>query len=158
MPTNGRIISYFEMTIKSSGKKGRHTIGLTPEGYLLTRQAGCEERSFGYHSVNGRKYCYGYNNEGKAYGPTFTVGDVVGCGINFSQDEVFFTKNGKNLGTAFSKVNCSGTGLLYPTISLHSPGEKVSVNFGNRPFKFDLESFIEASYSFHTLSSLFLGF
>lgn len=31
---------------------------------------------------------------------------------------------------------------LYPTIGLHSKGEKVEVNFGAKPFRFDLEGMI----------------
>lgn len=50
-------------------------------------------------------------------GPPYTGGDIVGCGINFYTNEVFFTKNGTNLGIAFSSVD--GLYQLYPTVSLH---------------------------------------
>lgn len=81
---------------------------------------------------------------------------VVGCGLNFSTREVFFTLNGKHLGVAFTDVD----GLYYPTVGLHSPSkcllcyccelvestrvrtdELVVFNFGASPFAFDLQYF-----------------
>jgi len=59
----------------------------------------------------------------------------VGAGINYASQTVYFTKNGKFVGSAPKDVN----GPLYPTIGLHSPNEKVDVNFGQRPFVFDIE-------------------
>jgi hypothetical protein len=35
---------------------------------------------------------------GAAYGPTYSTGDVVGCGLEIQTGCVFFTKNGENLG------------------------------------------------------------
>jgi len=88
-----------------------------------------------------KKYTEGMR--GEAFGETFTTGDVVGCGIQFAKQEIFFTKNGKYLGVAFRKVK--GV-LLFPTIGLHSPGETVLVNFGplvgQKFFKFDIEEMI----------------
>ena len=99
----------------------------------------CFIRSFGYYSINGRKLFGG--GDGKPYGPAFTQGDVVGCGINFNRDEIFFTKNGKYLGSAFTHIPAN----LYPTVALHSQEEKVTVNFGANPFKFDIDSYIEVT-------------
>ena len=56
---------------------------------------------------------------GDPYGPTFSVGDVIGVGLLCDKREIFFCKNGEHLGIAFSDVSCS----LYPTVSLHSPNE-----------------------------------
>jgi len=46
----------------------------------------------------------------------------------------FFTKKWKK----FSKTK----GPYYPTVGLHSGGEIIQVNFGQKPFKFDLESMV----------------
>eukprot|EP01027_Heterolobosea_sp_BB2_P011207 GEZU01016332.1.p1 GENE.GEZU01016332.1~~GEZU01016332.1.p1 ORF type:complete len:498 (-),score=83.43 GEZU01016332.1:426-1919(-) len=136
-PKNGKMLAYYEVTVKGCGLKKGIVIGLAPGDYLLTRQPGFEDKSYGYSAANGKKY--GGSNDGKAYATPYGIGDVVGCGINFSTNEIFFTKNGKSLGVAFKGV----THQLYPTIGLHSIGDRVTVNFGAKPFKFDFDSMVE---------------
>ena len=43
--------------------------------------------------------------------------------------------NGVKLKVAFRNVKASA---LFPTVGLHSRGEAVEVNFGAKPFRFDL--------------------
>lgn len=100
---------------------------------------------------------------GEAFGPTFSTGDVVGCGIDWTSVKIpgedttnskqqsgpgptepgagraFFTKNGEFVGYAFG--NLAPTELLYPTVGLRTPGEQIRANFGQRPFRFDIASF-----------------
>jgi hypothetical protein len=71
-------------------------IGLCWENVPLNRLPGWETNSFGYHADDGNSFCQ--SGTGKPYGPTFTTGDTVGCGINFIDSTVFFTKNGIHLG------------------------------------------------------------
>ena len=52
--------------------------------------------AYGYHGDDGRKFHASVS--GEAYGPPFTTGDVIGCGINFLNGTAFYTKNGHNLG------------------------------------------------------------
>ncbi|RIB21150.1 hypothetical protein C2G38_2177492 [Gigaspora rosea] len=45
-----------------------------------------------YHGDDGDFFCSG---SGKPYGPTFTVGDTIGCYLNFRNDDkmIFYIKN-----------------------------------------------------------------
>lgn len=70
--------------------------------------------------------------------PSDGSGDIIGCGLISSRQELFFTRNGKFLGIAFKRVQ----GKCFPTVALHSPGESLLLNVGQSPFKFDLESFV----------------
>eukprot|EP00249_Psilotum_nudum_P007140 c20336_g1_i1 orf=333-1706(+) len=129
-----RLLYYFEISIKDRGQKGFISIGFSDEHFKTGRQTGWEPNSYGYHGDDGMLY-HG-QGKGDNFGPTFTAGDTVGAGINYASQEIFFTKNGKLVGTCTKDVKVP----LYPTIGLHSPNEKVEVNFGQRPFIFDLEA------------------
>eukprot|EP00696_Hemimastix_kukwesjijk_P019625 gnl/Hemi2/8952_TR3105_c0_g3_i1.p1 gnl/Hemi2/8952_TR3105_c0_g3~~gnl/Hemi2/8952_TR3105_c0_g3_i1.p1 ORF type:complete len:195 (-),score=56.50 gnl/Hemi2/8952_TR3105_c0_g3_i1:39-623(-) len=130
---------YFEMTVLNHGEFGRMSIGLTDVQFDTSRQPGYEANSFGYLSEEGRKF--NGSTLGRSYGPKFSAGDTVGCGIHFARQEIFFTHNGRHLGTAFGEVE----GEYFPTVSLHSTGEVVFVNFGQLPFKFDFHSYLLVS-------------
>ncbi|GAQ84119.1 spla ryanodine receptor domain-containing protein [Klebsormidium nitens] len=132
-----RLLYYFELTVRDRGDRNCIAIGFTDENFKHSRQPGWEAGSYGYHGDDGK--AYHASGRGDAYGPTFTTGDVVGAGVNHATQEIFFTKNGKHLGVAFADVR----EILYPTVGLHSKNERVEVNFGKRPFKFDLEALVQ---------------
>lgn len=48
-----------------------------------------EANSYGYHGDDG--FLYHGHGKGEAFGPTFTTGDIVGGGINYATQEIFFT-------------------------------------------------------------------
>ena len=132
-----RVLYYFEVTVLDAGLRGSIAVGLADSTLQLCRQPGWEPNSYGYHGADGRKYTD--SERGESYGPAFTTGDVVGCGVLcLSRRQVFFTKNGRHLGDAFVGVG----GVLYPTVGLHSPNERVAINFGGSPFKFDCEALV----------------
>jgi hypothetical protein len=82
----------------------------------LSRLPGWEKNSWGYHGDDG--YSFAAEKNGTPYGPTYgsksvtvhrqivmthhmsssLAGDVIGCGIDFTQHKVFYTKNGTFLG------------------------------------------------------------
>ena len=79
---------------------------------------------------------------GRDYGPTFSPGDTVGCGLDVTHHAIYFTKNGVVVGSAFRGVPCGDEHApLLPTAGLHAPGERVRLNFGGAPFVFDLEAY-----------------
>eukprot|EP01119_Soliformovum_irregulare_P021857 TRINITY_DN7356_c0_g1_i1.p1 TRINITY_DN7356_c0_g1~~TRINITY_DN7356_c0_g1_i1.p1 ORF type:complete len:411 (-),score=88.29 TRINITY_DN7356_c0_g1_i1:526-1758(-) len=132
-------IGYYEVKVLNAGAKGSICVGLAEKTFSLERQPGWEEGSYGYLAEDGKKF--GGNQRGEGYSEGFTTGDVIGCGIIHVKQEIFFTKNGKYLGTAFRKVR----GTLYPTIGMHSAKESITVNFGQKPFKFDLDGMLMES-------------
>ena len=71
-------------------------VGFSGPKASLEKLPGWEPDSWAYHGDDGKSFCCQPN--GKPYGPTFTVGDVIGCGVNFRSGTGFFTKNGLYLG------------------------------------------------------------
>ena len=89
-------IYYFEVDIISKGKEGMIGVGFSASHASLERLPGWEPESWAYHGDDGKSFCS--QLQGKNFGPTFTTGDVIGCGVNFKTGCGFFTKNGVFLG------------------------------------------------------------
>jgi len=124
---------YFEVRIVSKGRDGYMGVGLSAHGVNMNRLPGWDKNSYGYHGDDG--HSFRSSGTGQQYGPTFTTGDVIGCGINLVDGSCFYTKNGHHLGVAFRDLPSQ----LYPTVGLQTPGEVIDANFGQEPFKFDVE-------------------
>lgn len=127
---------YFEVRIVSKGRDGYMGIGLSAQGVNMNRLPGWDKHSYGYHGDDGHSFCS--SGTGQPYGPTFTTGDVIGCGVNLVDNTCFYTKNGHHLGIAFRGLPPN----LYPTVGLQTPGEVVDANFGQQPFLFDIEDML----------------
>jgi len=114
-------------------------VGLASDKFLFHEKLpGWDEHSYGYHSDDGAIF-HGRGRQLSSYGPTFGVGDVVGCGIDYVRGTIFFTLNGESLGTAFDKL---GESQFRPTIGVDAR-VNIIVNFGRTPFRFDLAAYIE---------------
>ena len=74
-------------------------IGFSGSKASLERLPGWEPESWAYHGDDGKVFSCQHNT-GKNYGPKFTTGDTVGCGVNFTNGTSFFTKNGVLQGRA----------------------------------------------------------
>ncbi|CAN0928197.1 Ran-binding protein M homolog [Linum grandiflorum] len=131
-PTDVKVY-YFEMRVRNGGVNDWITIGFTKKGFDLSNQPGCIAGSIGYVGQNGKLYYQ--NSIGEAFGPRFTTYDVVGAGIDYALNEFFFTKNGVLLRKVSKKID----GPLYPTVSVYSYNEEVEVNFGQKPFVYEIE-------------------
>ncbi|KAF8953208.1 Ran-binding protein 9 [Entomortierella lignicola] len=142
-------VYYFEVLIKSKGKQGYIGIGVCNATVDLNRLPGWEPQSWGYHGDDGNSF-EGCGN-GRPFGPVFTTGDVIGCGVNFRDMTLFFTKNGVHLGVAFRNLK----GTLYPTVGMRTVGEVVEANFGQREFVFNIENYVrnEKVEAWQTLES-----
>ncbi|KAG0172023.1 hypothetical protein DFQ30_011312 [Apophysomyces sp. BC1015] len=132
-------IFYYEMRVVAKGDDGYIGIGFCGGETKLNRLPGWDLDSWGYHGDDGNSFAG--SGIGKRYGPCFSTGDVVGCGVNFAENTAFYTKNGVFLGIAFESLNASLS--LYPTIGLRTSGEHVVANFGEEPFVFDIVQYVK---------------
>ncbi|KAG2070698.1 SPRY-domain-containing protein [Suillus decipiens] len=128
-------IYYYEVEVTSKANSNK---GLVSRDFKLVRLPGWEKNSWGYHGDDGSSFAA--EKTGTPYGPQFGAGDVIGCGIDFSQNRAFYTKNGALLGSVFDNIgkDCD----IYPAVGLCHPGESVRANFGQDPFKFDIEDHV----------------
>ncbi|KAK3325598.1 hypothetical protein B0H66DRAFT_129849 [Apodospora peruviana] len=140
-------VYYFEILILNRKKEDTTIgIGFSSRSVALTRPPGWEPESWGYHGDDGNSFAA--QNVGKPYGPKFGPGDTVGCLLNFREGTALFTKDGNDLGIAFRDVNFKDVkGKLYPTVGLKKPGDHVLVNFGQRPFMFDIDGYMKKMIS-----------
>ena len=120
---------YFEVTILSSGEQGTIGIGLVSANYSRESMPGWDEGGYGYHGDDG--CIFGPPIESLQYGPPFSVGDTIGVGYYPLRGEIFFTKNGRNLGIAFTNVPIAD---YHIGVGMHSPGERVMLNVGQQSF------------------------
>ncbi|KAK4004804.1 ran-binding protein 9 isoform X3 [Daphnia magna] len=134
---------YFEVKVIDKGIKGSIAIGIGTKKMNLSVLPGMQKNSFGYLGNSGGKF---WGSEvGRAYGPPFTTNDTIGCGVNLVARQIFYTKNGKNLGEAFSGTlfDVSPVLALYPTVGLQSKGEVVEANFGQSRFLYNIKNDIK---------------
>nr|CDS26877.1 ran binding protein 9 [Hymenolepis microstoma] len=88
--------------------------------------------------------CYGLDNSGALYHSSpdivlcpngFKENDIIGCGVNFITNSLFFTKNGQFLGNAFEGVvPIYGNSEVHPVILMSGLQSKILTNFGEEPF------------------------
>lgn len=126
---------YFEITVKGASPDVVMAIGLSSRPYPIFRMPGWNKFSVGYHSDDGHKFCDDATG-GQDFGPSWTVGDTVGCGYSPDTGHVFFTKNGTMIAYAF-------TGLVrhhyFASVGTDGPA-MIHVNFGKSPFLFHVEN------------------
>ncbi|KAI0044359.1 SPRY-domain-containing protein [Auriscalpium vulgare] len=132
-------IYYFEIEVLSKGQKAHISIGFTTSDARLNKLPGWEKNSWGYHGDDG--FSFAAEKTGTTYGPTFGAGDIIGAGVDFSQNRAFFTKNGVHLGMVFEHI-AEGV-QVYPSVGLRHPNEGVRVNFGHTAFKFDIDDHVQ---------------
>ncbi|KAH0838642.1 hypothetical protein J3R83DRAFT_6967 [Lanmaoa asiatica] len=126
-------IFYYETEITSKASKSFIT-----RDVKVSRLPGWEKNSWGYHGESGT-ICSGDKN-GLSFGTTFGVGDIIGCGIDFTQNRIFYTKNGSLLGTVFENVgkDCD----IFPAVGLCYTNESIHANFGQETFKYDIDDHV----------------
>ncbi|KAL3124548.1 hypothetical protein niasHT_000834 [Heterodera trifolii] len=136
---SGRIgIIYTEYRIIAGN--GPTFIGLSSKEMTLDHWLGYEPVSYGYANfgrIESTNANGNYENISDNV-PSFRIGDMVGCGLNWATRQVFFTKNGQRLNITNLYIE-EDTADLYPTVSLNRHGDVVEANFGPI-FKYDLSN------------------
>jgi hypothetical protein len=144
-----RFISYYEVHIDDAPSTPGMVdngfecvaVGLATKSFMKNKRLpGWDNESFGYHGDDGAIF-HGQGKQLSEFGPRYGCNDTVGCGLNHKDNSIFYTLNGKMLGTAFTDVPCDVD--LYPTVGIDT-NCSVSFNFGMQPFKFDLVSYLES--------------
>jgi len=119
---------FFEITIIDDLDDGDGVaIGFTNENFKKDQLPGWELNTYGYHSDDGKLY-YNIDEMKKVkrnFDTTFIKGDVVGAGINYLKQNVYFSKNNFVVGNI--PYNLENT--LYPTIGFWGKSVTVDVNF-----------------------------
>uniref|UniRef100_A0A7E4W5N9 B30.2/SPRY domain-containing protein n=1 Tax=Panagrellus redivivus TaxID=6233 RepID=A0A7E4W5N9_PANRE len=117
-------------------------IGIMEKSIELARLPGWDPNSYGYHGDDGN--FFSASGKGRPYGPKFGVDDTIGCGVNFVTRQVFFTKNGTNLGYLdIEEVSLQYD--YYPVVGMQAAEAVVRTNFGQRPFRYDIENDMRAA-------------
>jgi len=134
-------VLYYEARVVDAGEHGFIAVGWCRALFpMVGKQPGWERNSYGFHGDDGR--AYHATGWGKLFGPTFSTGDVVGTGLVIPSPSVqgktdlgwidsphiFYTLNGSLVGAPFKDVKHPE--ILHAAVGLHSPGEKVELNFG----------------------------
>ncbi|KAG7392478.1 hypothetical protein PHYPSEUDO_000166 [Phytophthora pseudosyringae] len=79
-----------------------------------------------------------WNSGSSSYGEKWRAGDIIGCLLDLTTQEMTFFRNGVNLGVAYSEFKCcvddKRSGMM-PGISLER-GEIIRINLGHQPFAY----------------------
>ncbi|CDO91715.1 unnamed protein product [Kluyveromyces dobzhanskii CBS 2104] len=104
--------------------------------------------TYSYSGLDGNKFDASGSQK---FSRPFGNDDVVGCGVNFIEGSIFFTKNGIFLGNAFE--DCFDIDLV-PFISIKS-GNSLRTNFGlTEEFLFDIDQY-QLQWKYKTYSHIF---
>eukprot|EP01087_Luapelamoeba_hula_P009391 TRINITY_DN241_c0_g1_i1.p1 TRINITY_DN241_c0_g1~~TRINITY_DN241_c0_g1_i1.p1 ORF type:complete len:1181 (-),score=188.62 TRINITY_DN241_c0_g1_i1:99-3641(-) len=128
---------YYEVEIIEC-PKGILAVGFAPlhTDKSTPKLPGFNNLTWGWHSDDGKLFVCGRSGKGNVFGPTYSVGDVVGCGVTGS-GKVFYTLNGLFVGCV-PEASIEPGNKLYATIGRVSTS-KTSVFVRVRiqpPFKF----------------------
>ena len=113
-----------------------------------SQQSQSDVETFSYSGLDGNKFD---TSGSQKYSRPFGNDDIIGCGVNFIEGTIFFTKNGIFLGNAFE--GCFDIDLV-PFVSIKS-GNSLRTNFGlTEEFLFDIDQY-QLKWKYKTYSHIF---
>jgi Ran-binding protein 9/10 len=114
---------------------------MSEQEFQANKLLGSTKKSYAFKSdgkvLNG-------NSTGEEFGPKFERNDVIGCGLIMQKKQIFFTLNGRFLGTPFANVEIN-LESVYPSVCLQAVNEEIATNFSGSsldPFVYDLEGLV----------------
>ena len=140
---------YFELKLLDLGIKSMISIGVTTKDYAPSKAVGQQEHSYSFH-IEGKVYAGNVNGE-NFYNQKISVNSTVGLGVDVCNSCIFITLNGKELGVPIKNIEIDE---YYPTVSLMSSNEKVTLNCYHEPYKFNLRAYISNLKSSYASSIL----
>eukprot|EP01125_Pyxidicula_operculata_P006688 TRINITY_DN229_c1_g1_i2.p1 TRINITY_DN229_c1_g1~~TRINITY_DN229_c1_g1_i2.p1 ORF type:complete len:4506 (-),score=1363.41 TRINITY_DN229_c1_g1_i2:44-12730(-) len=124
---------YFEVLIEKFTSQSIMSIGFAIEGNQ-TWSTG----SYLYLANRNKASFTGSQKNTAPYGNHFRTNQVIGCGWDSQSKTIYFTHNGEDMGPAFENVTFPSDRVV-PVIGI-GKGVKVTVNFGQSEFTYNLES------------------
>lgn len=116
---------YFEATVTD---EGLCRVGWSTQAAKL--DLGTDRLGYGFGGTGKKSNCKQFDDYGEAYG----MNDVIGCFLNLNSGEIRYSKNGEDLGVAFSLDSSRKSDCYFPAVVLKNA--EMSFNFGATPFKY----------------------
>ncbi|XP_067005391.1 ATP-dependent RNA helicase Ddx1 [Anabrus simplex] len=116
---------YYEATVTDEG--------LCRVGWSTAQASldlGTDKFGFGYGGTGKKSNNKNFDN----YGEPFGMSDTIGCYLDLDKLEIKFSKNGVDLGKAFSIPPQLKGSAFFPSVVLKNA--EMSFNFGSQPFKY----------------------
>ncbi|KAI3408218.1 SPRY domain-containing protein 3 [Globodera pallida] len=126
-------IYYYEVKVKErrvngvkQKLKGHVSIGLGTKKRVVGNYDGFAYDSSGFFIATGCPQSLD--------APKFGANDVVGCGVDFANRIIFYTKNGQRLDPVGEFVDSAAD--LFPRVSLTHPDDDIEENFEEKEFAY----------------------
>jgi hypothetical protein len=126
---------YAEATVTGGGGASNIMLGVKDVGQTGSTDFGAVSRGYGYRNDAKR---INSDQIDATYGTTYTNGDTIGIALDLDAGTLTFYKNGSSQGQAYSGISSS---YSYHFCSFtRTTADKLSWNFGQRPFKHTVPS------------------